>query len=195
MRRHNRARDVLPVHKVHGAPLPDVLFGFAQAGQPGARDAGAAVETGEIQGGAAEGAEFVFGDGALVRGVVGGVVVRVAVWALVEDAGGAELDPVVVGAVDGAVEAGEGLGGAVAGEGEGDEDGAGAGEGFVGFEGAGGGVEFEGDGVVSAGGGGCGVGKLFFFEERDQEGCGPAGAEDEEVDFFGVGAEHSGGWW
>lgn len=104
----------------------------------------------------------------------------------------AELNPVVVGAVDGAVEAGDCFGGAVAVEGEGDEDGAGAGQRFVGFWGAGVGVEFEGDGVVSSRGGGRGVGDVFFFEQGNEEGCGPAGAEDEEVDFFGVGAEHCG---
>ena len=49
-----------------------------------------------------------------------------------------------------------------------------------GSEVVGGGVVVKGkfEGFVTAGGGCCGVGDVFFGEERDQEcGC-PAGAED-----------------
>jgi hypothetical protein len=73
-----------------------------------------------------------------------------------------------------------------AGEREGDEDGMGGGEAFEGLWRVGGRVEDEFQGAAAAGGCGCAVGNVVAGEEGDQEGGGPAGAEDEHRD--GVGA-------
>ncbi len=72
---------------------------------------------------------------------------------------------------------------ALAFEWEGDEDGVGGREVPVGFFGSGVGVEGEGDGGGEAGdgvaGSGCGgEGRVVGFEEGNEEGGGPAGAED-----------------
>jgi len=75
-----------------------------------------------------------------------------------------------------------------AGERKGDEDGGSWGQSAVLREivGRAVGVEFEFVGAVAAGGGGGCVGDVFGFEEGDQEGGGPAGAEDEELHLWGL---------
>ncbi len=70
---------------------------------------------------------------------------------------------------------------------KGDEDAPRGGEGFKGGGIVGGGVVGEGDGVVVACAGGFGVPYFVGKEEREEEVAGPAGAEDQEVHWRGLG--------
>ena len=99
-----------------------------------------------------------------------------------EDAGGTQLDPVVGGAVNGAVAGCDGPGRSGALEGKGNEDGCCRGEELVGRERVGCRVEDEGDGLIAAGGGCFGVGDFLRVQEGDEEGGCPACAEDEDFD-------------
>lgn len=160
MHSEHGARHILAVDHVQGALGAQILLRTDHAVDPVARLPVAAVEAREAEHGGArrEAEELVFGDGARVRRVVGGVVVLPG--GCRPDAGHAEEDVVGIlglGGVCGGVGVSEALGWALAFEGEGDEHCVCCGEAGEGGVVVGVRVEFEGDGVVAAVGCGRGV--------------------------------------
>lgn len=142
----------------------------------------------QIQHAPAQGQQLVLGDRARLARIIPRAPRDPQVLALDgKDARAAELDPVRARArVRLAVERQQS--GALRGpaQREGDEDRCGAGERAVGLGGVGGGVEGEFYGAVAPGCRSRGVGDALMVQEGEEEGRGPASAQDEHGDSLGL---------